>query len=186
MEQIKIIFFLLTSFFGMEDGRIAADKTTITIYPKNQKIEIIQENLFTVIQSEKDTTLVLEQWDKLLSWKEKKISWAKELDSFPVKNLTLRPIKKTIQPHLILTYSNEKDLRMMGIWYNPEKNQFSINHDPQENIKTKNGKLVGNYWVFNGDSTFSFTIEPFLQMPEKLKKLKTPIREILMKNKTED
>jgi len=186
MEQIKIIFFALASFFGIEDGRIAADKTTIIIYPKNQKIEIIQENLFTVIQSEKDTTLVLEQWDKLLSWKERKNSWAKELDSFPVKSFTLTPIKKTIQPHLMLTYSNEKDLQMMGIWYNAEKNQFSINHIPQQNIKTKNGKLLDNYWVFNGDSTFSFTIEPFLQMPQKYKKLKTPIWEILMKNKTEN
>lgn len=186
MEQIKIIFFVLTSFFGIEDGRIAADKTTVTIYPKTQEIEIIQENLFTVIQSEKDTTLILEQWDKLRYWKERKTSWAKELDSFPIKSFTFTPIKKTIQPHLVLTYSKEKDLRMMGIWYNDEKNQFFINHIPQQNIKTENGKLEDNYWVFNGDSKFSFTIEPFLQMPEKYKKLKMPIKEIIMDKKTED
>lgn len=186
MEEIKIIFFALTSFFGIEDERIAADKTTVTIYPKTQEIEIIQENLFTFIQSEKDTELILEQWDKLQYWKEKKISWAKELDSFPIKNLTFNPIKKIIQPHLVLTYSKEKDLRMMGIWYNAEKNQFSINHIPQQNIKTENGKLVDNYWVFNGDSKFSFTIEPFLQMPEEYKKLKTPIKKILTDNKIEN
>lgn len=186
MEQIKIIFFVLTSFFGIEDGRIVADKTTVTIDPKTQEIEIVQENLFTVIQSEKDTILTLEQWEKLRYWKERKTFWAKELDSFTNKSLTFTPIKKTIQPHLLLTYSKEKDLRMMGIWYNTEKNQFSINHIPEQNIKSKNGKLVGNYWVFDGDSKFSFTIEPFLQMPEKHKELKTSIKEILMDNKTED
>lgn len=186
MEQIKIIFFALASFFGMEDGRIVADKTTITVHPQKQEIQIIQENLFTVIQSENDTTLLLEEWDKLFHWKERKISWARELDSFPIKNFTLIPTKETIRPHLIFTYSNKEDLRMMGIWYNAEKNQFSINHIPQENIKTKNGKLVDNYWIFNGDSTFSFTIEPFLQMPEKYKKLKTPIKKIVKGYNIED
>lgn len=179
MEQIKILFFVLGSFFGIEDGRIAADKTTVTIDPKNQEIEIIQENLFAIIQSEKDTALGLEQWDKLFNWKERKTLWSKELDSFPVKNFTLIPKKKTIQPQLTLSYSNEKDLRALGIWYNAEKNQFSINHIPQENIKTENGKLEGNYWVFNGDSTFSFTIEPFLQMPESYQKFKRPLKELL-------
>ena len=186
MEQIKIILFVLTSFFGIKDGRIAADKTTVTINPKTQEIEIIQENLFTVIQSKKDRTLILEQWNQLKYWKERKISWAKELDSFPVKSLSFTTIKKTIQPHLVLTYSKEKDLRMLGISYNAEKNQFSINHIPEENIKTKSGELVDHYWVFNGDSKFSFTIEPFLQMPEKYKKLKMSIKEILEDNKIED
>ncbi|MBQ0734953.1 hypothetical protein [Aquimarina celericrescens] len=185
MEQIKIIFFALSSFFGIEDGRIAADKTTVTVFPENKEIEIIQEKLFTVIQSEKDNTLVLEQWDKLYYWKERKTSWSKELDSFPMKNFNLTPIKNKIQPNLTLTYSNEKDLRKMGIWYNTEKNQFSINHIPQHNIKTKDGKLIGNYWVFNGDRTFSFTVEPFLQMPENYQKFKQPLRELLTENKKE-
>jgi len=50
----------------------------------------------------------------------------------------------------------------MGIWYSEEKNQFSINQIPEENIKTEEGNLDGNYWVFDGNSTFSFTVEPFL------------------------
>lgn len=186
MDQINIILYILTSFFGIENGRIAADKTTVTIDPKNQKIEIIQENLFTFIRSEKDTTLILKQWNKLQYWKERKTSWAKELDNFSTKNFDLIPFKKTIQPHLILNYSKEKDLQAIGIWYHAEKKQFSINHIPQQNIKTKSGKLVENYWIFNDNSKFSFTIEPFLQMPEKYKKLKIPIEEILMNTITED
>lgn len=179
MEQIKILFFVLSSFFGIEDGRIVADKTKVTINPKSQEIEIIQEKLFTFIQSEKDTIIVLEQWRKLVNSKENKYFLAKDLDNFRIKNFTIKSIKKTIQPYLKLNYSTEKDLRVMGIWYNEEKNQFSINLIPQQNLKTIEGKLVENYWIFNGDNTFSFTIEPFLQMPENYQKLKRPLNEIL-------
>lgn len=183
MEQIKIIFFVLTSFFGIEDGRITAEKTIVTIDPKIHQIKIIQENLFTVIQPEKDTTIILEQWDKLRYWKERKTSWAKELDSFPVKNLSFTPIKDSIQPHLTLSYLKERDLKNLGVWFNENKNQFSVNNISQHNIKTSDGKLEGNYWVFNGDSKFSFTIEPFLKMPENYKKLKKPLKELLENKK---
>ena len=58
----------------MEDGRIAADKTTVTVYPQDHQIEIVQEELFAVIRSQKDSALVLEQWDKLFYWKERSIN----------------------------------------------------------------------------------------------------------------
>ncbi|MDT0554465.1 hypothetical protein [Patiriisocius hiemis] len=186
MEQIKIIFFALTSFFGIEDGKIAADKTTITIYPENKEIEIIQEDLFSIIQTEKDSLLVLDQWNKLLDLKKGNTTWSKELDSFPVKSFDYTSIKNTIKPHLILSYSKEEDLRNLGIWYNENKNQFSINHIPQHNTKTSDGSLKGNYWVFNGESKFSFTIEPFLQMPEKYQKLKRPLKKLTPTIKKEE
>ncbi len=180
MEQINILFFVLSSFFGINDGQIAAEKTTVIISPKSQEIEIIQENLFTVIQSNKDTTSVLEQWGKLVNAEtDNTYAWAKDLDNFHTKNLILKSIKGTIQPYLKLNYSTEKDLRVMGIWYNEEKNQFSINHIAQQNLKTTEGKLVENYWIFDGDNTFSFTIEPFLQMPENYQKFKKPLNEIV-------
>lgn len=185
MEQIKIIFFALASFFGIENGRFVADKTTITVYPEKNEITIVQENLFTIIQSEDDKILALEQWDKLINWEERKISWSKELDSFPVKSFNLILEKNVIQPHLIFSYSKEKDLRALGIWYSPDRNEFTINNIPQHNIKTKNGKLTGRYWSFKGDSIFSFTIEPFLQIPDNYQKLKIPLKELLVENKND-
>jgi len=163
MEQIKILFFALASFFGIEDGRIASEKTTITLYPDLREIEVIQEELFTVIQTEKDSILIVEQWNKICDSKSGKTVWSKELDSFPVKNFSLLPIKNKIQPHLKLKYSQEKDL------YNKKKKQFSINNIPQHNIKTSDGQLEKNYWVFSAKDTITFTIEPFLQMPENYK-----------------
>lgn len=182
MEQIKLIFFALTSFFGIEDGRIASEKTTISLYPENKKIEIIQENLFTVIQTKKDSTLALNQWNKILDAKQKNTSWSKELGSFPTKSVNFTPLKNKIQPHLIFNYSKEKDLRAFGIWYNEEKNQFSINNIPQHTIKTNDGKLEGNYLVFNAKDTITFTVEPFIQMPENFQNLKMPLEDILKTN----
>ena len=181
MEQIKILFFALASFFEIENGRIAADKTTVTVYPEKKEIHIIQENLFSMIQSENDGTLVLEQWRALLSFKESNTSWAKELAGFPAKKLSFTPEQDKIQPHLTISYSTEKDLEALGIWYNANKHQFSINEIPKQNIKTNDGKLSGNYWYFSAESTFSFTLEPFLEMPKNYQQFKKPLESILEK-----
>lgn len=185
MEFIKIIFFAVLSFFHNEEGLILADKATVTIHPKTRQIEIIQDGLFTIIETDEDKILVLKQWEKLLLWEENKLVWTRELDSFPIKNFYISPSKDKIQTHFILKYSVEKDLSAMGIWYDAEKNQFSINQIPQYNIKTESGKLEGNYWYFQGDDSFSFTIQSFLDMPEKYRNLKLPIEKLLTKNKEE-
>ena len=46
-----------------------------------------------------------------------------------------------------------------------------------------NGKLNANYWMFNGLNILSFTIPPFLQMPEKYQNSKTLLEELFIKNK---
>ncbi|SIP91987.1 hypothetical protein [Maribacter ulvicola] len=179
MEQIKVIFFLLASFFGIEESKIAADKNTVTIYPKDHKIEIVQEHLFTIIQTEKDTALTLAQWEQLSNWKENKLQWAKELENFTNKNMTIENNEGVIVPRISFNYTDEKDLRALGIWYDQEKNQYSINNVPREHTTSENGKLEGNYWFFDGDNTYSFTNEAFVDLPNEYKKLKLPISEIL-------
>jgi acyl-ACP thioesterase len=89
MEELKIMFLMLGSFFGMKDGRIAAEKTTVTVNPLHRKVTSIQENLFAVIQSESDAPKVLEQWQKFNTWNEKETPWSVELDSFSEKKLLL-------------------------------------------------------------------------------------------------
>lgn len=190
MNEIKILFFALGSFFGMDDARITADKTTVLIYPKEKQIEIIQEDLFALIQSEKDERLVLEQWDKIYKWKEKHTAWAKELDNFTFKDFKLTPVKMTtqtylvlIRPHLSLKYTHEKDLASMGIWFNAAKNKFYLNNIPEDNIQSSNGKLEGNYWVFDAEDRISFTIEPYLKKIDKFKNSRIPLKKLLRKYK---
>ncbi|SIS86081.1 hypothetical protein SAMN05421766_104444 [Zobellia uliginosa] len=179
METVKILFFVLSSFFKTEGGQIAADTTTVTIDPKSREIEIVQENLFTVMQSESDSILVSEQWKKLSDPKAGAYTWARDLDAFPIKDFGIEAVNNNLQTRLKLTYASENDLRVMGIWYDEGKNQFSVNHTPEQHITTKEGRLNDNYWLFDGDRTFSFTLEPFLEMPERFKKFKKGLNEII-------
>jgi len=183
MEQIKIFFFVLASFFSTEDGRIVANTTTVTVHPASKEISIVQEDLFTIIRSQGDIPPILKEWETLSTWKEKVLPWAKELDSFAKKEFTLAVIKDSIQPNLTLSYTSEKDLRELGIWYNAVKNEFSINHNPEYNIKTETGSLQGNYWVFSGATSFSFTLHPFLQIPEQYLQFKKPLEELVQETK---
>lgn len=190
MEEIKLLFFILSSFFSIENERIAADKTEVRIFPQEQKIEIFQENLFALIQSKNDEALVLKQWDSLYNWKQNKTPWSKALDNFLVKDLKFNPEEMTtqthkvlIRPYLTLKYKSANDLSIMGIWYNSKKNEFYINHIPEHNIKSKNGRLQGNYWVFSANDTINFTIEPFLNLNDKLKSSKVSLQELLRKHK---
>ncbi|MBO1530502.1 hypothetical protein J3492_04660 [Psychrobacter sp. F1192] len=179
MEQIIILFFALTSFFGIENNIIAADKTTVTIHPQSQQIEIVQEDLFAIIRSEADLALAREQWSGVSAMTKSDATWAQALDGFTTKTLSLVSLDNQIQPQLMLSYSDEQALRAMGVWYDAKKNQFSVNHVQHDNLQTEDGKLIGNYWVFDGDETFSFTIEPFKKMPEKYQKFKQPLSQVL-------
>lgn len=167
MEQIQIIFFILGSFFGMEEGRIGAAKTTVTIHPHNQEVKIVQEKLFAAIEHESDKTVALEQWDTLFNWQETNSAWATELDSFSHKAVTYKKVNNNTQATITLEYSDQKDLSTMGIWYNKENKKFSVNHIPKQHLKTNDGILEGNYWVFKDDKPFSFTLELFFEFPAK-------------------
>lgn len=168
MVHIEILLFVLGTFFGMEDSRIAADKTHVILFPETQEVEIMQEGMFAIIQSEEDVALVLKQWEDLTRWKEREVAWADDLNVFSEKTLTFASTDTNLQSKLKFRYSDEKDLQALGIEYNAEKHQFYIDHIPQINLKTNDGNLEGSYWVFNADKNFSFSLEPFLDMPEEM------------------
>lgn len=163
MVLINIIFYTLISFFGTSNGHIFAKKTTVTIFPESKKIEIIQDDLFSFIKTEKDSLLALNEWNILKTYEAHKKGLSKDLKRFKIVDFTLFNSIDEIQPKLSLHYKNENDLSKMGIWFNTEKKQYSINHIPEYHIKTTSGQLSDNYWLFNGNKTFSFTLEPIIQ-----------------------
>lgn len=179
MEQIKIFFFVIGTFFGMDDSKIAAAHTTVTINPQKKEIVILQEHLITSIKAEGEKTVALAEWDKLYNRKDNNLTWASELDSFAKKNLLFKKTDDKILVEFTLTYTTEKDLRAFGIWYNEGTKQFSTNHIPQHHLKSAEGAVVGNYVIFESDKTFRFTLEPFKDMPEQYKHLIKSIDELL-------
>ena len=179
MVHIEILLFVLGSFFGLEDARIAADKTNVSLYPETQEVEIIQEGMFAMIQSNEDVALALKQWKDLLHWEERGMTWADDLSVFPVKTLTFISTDTSKQLKLKFRYSDETDLEILGIGYNKEEHQFLIENIPQMNLKTNDGTLEGNYWVFDADNQFSYSLEPFQDMPKEMQENIQPIKDLL-------
>ncbi len=187
MELITILFFALSSFFTQEHSPIIADKTTVTIQPQSQQIKITQENLFTIIHKDDDLKVVEEQQTALFSKAQQNTAWAKELNRFTDKTITFSSTDNQLNAHITLTYHDKTDLRALGVWYDAQHNQFSINHVPNDNLQTKDGQRLGNYWVFGGGKAFSFTLEPFEALPTDYKstdyqKYSIPIAVILDEN----
>lgn len=183
MVEIKIIFFALLTFFGIEDGRIAANKTTVTIQPDSKQVEIIQEGLFAFIEKDSDIEAVSNQWYELLASHKTNLIWSKELESFTNKTLRLDSINGNVRPSITLNYSSENDLRIMGIWYDEDDKVFSINHIPKEHLETKDGKIEGNYWKFDATKPISFSMQSFKNIPERYLKFKRSIEAVIKKDK---
>jgi hypothetical protein len=49
----------------------------------------------------------------------------------------------------------------------------------EDNLETATGNLKGNYWIFPGDDSFSFTLKPFKEMPDAFQKAKVSIGELV-------
>lgn len=180
MEQVEILFFVLASFFGIENPKIAADKTTVTINPQTQMIQIVQNRLFVIAASENDKEQSLAEFKKLLNRKESGVNWSDDLGNFTDKVMNTNIVDDKIEISLKMKYTTEANLKVLGIWYNTNKNLFSINHVPDFNLSTDSGVLEGNYWNFSGEDAFSFTLEPYLQLPEQYQKSKTRLIDILI------
>ena len=135
----------------------------------------MQDGLFSIIENHGDSILVVEQWGKLIQRESSQLQWSKDLDNYPKKLVTLFTKEGMVQPRIRLTYTNETDLRAFGIWYKEESGQFSFNNIPQEHLKTEDRVNKGRYWVFEADSTITFTLEPIIDMPDQFKELKKPL-----------
>ncbi|RKF03471.1 hypothetical protein C8N26_1859 [Tenacibaculum lutimaris] len=167
MEVIKIAFFVLGVFFG-ENSRIGAEKTTVTINPKEQTITIVQENIFALIANEADSMQVSSELKKVVAR-----NWRKEIESYPSKSCTLYVSDKgSLNAKITLKYTSENILRDFALDFNKETKEFSLINIPDWNVETEDGALKGNYWRFSADNSFTFVVTPFKNMPGRFKSVK--------------
>ncbi|MGG6231844.1 hypothetical protein [Tenacibaculum sp. SDUM215027] len=173
MEVIKIVFFVLGVFFG-ENSRIGAEKTTVTVNPKEQTVTIVQENIFALIVKEGDSLQVSSELKKVIAR-----NWRKEIEGYPSKSCTFYVTDDSnLNAKIILNYPSEKDLKDFALDFNHETKEFSLINIPDWNVETEDGALKGNYWRFRADNSFTFVVTPFKNMPDKFKNAKrslTPI-----------
>lgn len=168
MEEIKILFFIIGTFFGVDQSRVIAENTTVTINPGEKTITILQENLISLIQNENDSLQVTAELSKIIK---PDYPWSSEFDNYSKKEKKFFSAEdsKSLNSELILTYSDTKDLKVFGISINNEGN-FSMTNFPRSHIKSMDGELGERYWTFEADKPFSFSEAPLTEMPENYKK----------------
>jgi len=162
MELIKIMFFALGTFFGIENSQIGAEKTTVTIDPNAKTITVIQENLFTLIRHEADSLLISEQLTAILKEASTEKSQSPEEGSKSLSFYTSG--KDNLNAKIEITYTNHKDLKDYAIDCS-EDGSYSLINYPSWKLSTEDGTLKDKYWNFDGDATFEFILEPFKELP---------------------
>jgi len=85
MEQIKIIFFAISTFLGIENGQILATSTTVTVIPEDKELIIVQDELSAVLMNSTSKNAVLEEWKTISAQNSATYEWSEELKGFENK-----------------------------------------------------------------------------------------------------
>lgn len=171
MEVIKVIFFALGSFFGIENSAIIAEKTNVTIDIEKQIITVNQHNLFTMVRDEKDSLKVSEELYRLgnPAAKDEGYTFREEFAAYTSKTYDITSDDKNKQLHatIELNYTTKEQLKDFAIDYVPDEDSYALINIDSWNIETTTGELRGNYWYFKDE--ISFSLSPAKGMPEKYK-----------------
>lgn len=166
MEVIKILFFVLGTFFGVENSEFAAEKTTVTHAAEDKTIRIVQEGLFAIMKNEKDSIRI---YQEVIAISKGEKHWDSELKNLRAKSLTFFTTPESLlNVEIVFTYKNKEDMSGLSLDIDREGN-FSIINIPDWNLKSEDGYKDGNYWNFKSNEDFTFTLEPFKEMPDNYK-----------------
>jgi len=173
MVAIKIIFFALGTFYGVDNTRIAAEIVTVDINLEKQIIQIELDNIFSVIATEQDSLLVASELESIGSpYAQNRLEWREEFDMYDWKTMELisDSENRKLDGRIELKYQKRENLKDFSIDYSEETQEYAIINIPAWNIKTSHGELRGNYWYFKDQ--ISFTMQPGELMNDRIKQNK--------------
>ncbi|WP_430412439.1 hypothetical protein [Kordia sp.] len=163
MEAIRLVFFVLGVFFGVETTSVVAEKTIVTVDPTSNVMEIHLKNLVAVYPKENDPTLVEKEFSEMYA---NKGSWNSLFDTYLEKSIVYTsPKKGVLDATITLKYSKPEDLKIFAIDINRE-GKYSFINIPQWNVETTDGVQNSYYWNFEPNATFSFSLSPLKNAPE--------------------
>lgn len=166
MELIKIIFFVIGTFFGNENSRIAAEKTIVTIDNSEMTMTINQKHLISVIKTKEDSLTVVKELALIVN---KENTWTQELDKFSSKKYELYQTKNgNLNAIITLAFNQKEDLKDFAL-ETLNNGSYSLIYIPRWNLTSSNGKVEGNYWHFENTNTITFELEPFKDIPKEYK-----------------
>lgn len=174
MEIVKILLFVLGTYFGVNESHIVAEKTTITINDQEKAMHVSMKNLRAFVKDNRDSILVYDEWFRILE------NPLPIHDSIKVVSKHFTRKNDRLDASLRIEYNNLEDLKEFG--FEIKEGKLNISNLQSYHLKTDIGKLVNEnkFWEFNIKEKIEFTLEPFKSLPEKnLKEIsaffKTPI-----------
>ena len=159
MTPINILFYALASFMGMEAPLIVCSQIVVTINSVDKTIEIVQEDLFSIITTPADSMVIVEEWQHIL-----KFEHGKAHNGFTIEHLSWDSHKGRLNATLRIRYTDSKTLEEAGIYYNEEPGYALINV-LDWNIESTDAVLNGNYWVWPETKQVTFSSKPFESIP---------------------
>ena len=85
MNEVKIFFIIIGTFFMREQPSLVAEKAVISVDPIKKQVVIVQKNLISTV--EEQSVAKTEEFQKL---KNKELHWVNDLNVFKTKKLVFR------------------------------------------------------------------------------------------------
>ena len=173
MIEIKLLFFILGSFFLLEQPNLFAEKVKVYLDPVKKEVRIEQYGL---LSSEIESDIAkTEEYRKI---KNNQVNWVKETDSFTNKRVEWHLSDK--EPKLVIhfNYSNPADLEAMGIYAKDDE----VSVFEYENMKILAGKPTEeeNFVTFNNKELIAFEltfpVENFVELKDGKKLIRNDLR----------
>lgn len=151
MNEVKIFFIIIGTFFMREQPSLVAEKAVISVDPIKKQVVIVQKNLISTI--EEQSVQKTEEFQKL---KNKELNWANELSLFKNKEISIQENGNSVSLTVSFNYDKPEDLSLINIDYN--ESQFATFMDEKIKGLTGDFHVEEPYLVFKENKSFSFEV----------------------------
>lgn len=159
MIPINVIFHVLLSFFGQRDSLIACSKVTITLEPAHSTLLVVQEDLFGIAVSPRDTQAVLQDLSNLMAAVED--PFLQRQNGYRIEEAELySPDGRRLDARIRIRWENIAVLQDFGI-HPTADGRLAMVDIREQGIRAPDATKEGNYLMFNGNSASVITMEPY-------------------------
>ena len=151
MNEVKIFFIIIGTFFMREQPSLVAEKAVISVDPIKKQVVIVQKNLIST--TEEPSVQKTEEFQKL---KNKELNWENELNIFKNKEISIQENGNSVSLTVSFNYDKPEDLSIINIDYNESK--FATFIDEKIKGLTGDFQIEEPYLVFKDNKPFSFEV----------------------------
>src|SRR5690606_27935811 len=135
MNEVKIFFIIIGTFFMREQPSLVAEKAVISVDPIKKQVVIVQKNLISTV--EEQSVPKTEEFQKL---KNKELHWVNDLNVFKNKEVSIQENGNSVSLTVSFTYDKPEDLSIINIDYSERSEERRVGKDSRKDRKRKNEK----------------------------------------------